>query len=71
MWIYLKVPFAEKDDAKALGARFDPERKLWYATDKVNFRHFKKWMNPGSQIVRWRRLRAGPWTQSRATPNPV
>lgn len=27
---YLKVPYADKDDAKAMGARFDPDFKLWY-----------------------------------------
>lgn len=28
--IDLKVPFAEKDEAKQLGARWDGERKVWY-----------------------------------------
>lgn len=28
--IYLTVPIAEKDEAKGLGARWDPERKLWW-----------------------------------------
>ena len=26
---YLTVPFDDKDDAKAKGARFDPVKKLW------------------------------------------
>jgi len=30
MW--LDVPFAEKDEAKALGARWDPQARRWYAT---------------------------------------
>ncbi len=30
---YLQVPYAEKDDAKKAGSRWDPERKLWYVTD--------------------------------------
>ncbi|MGH9214185.1 MAG: DUF5710 domain-containing protein [Acidimicrobiales bacterium] len=29
--IWLDVPFSEKDKAKALGARWDPARKRWYA----------------------------------------
>ena len=29
MW--LDVPFAEKDSAKAAGARWDPAARLWYA----------------------------------------
>lgn len=28
---WLDVPFPEKDEAKALGARWDPEAKRWYA----------------------------------------
>lgn len=28
-----QVPFGEKDDAKALGARFDGNRKSWFAPD--------------------------------------
>ena len=28
--IYLQVPYVEKDEAKALGARWDPQRRLWY-----------------------------------------
>lgn len=31
--IYLSVPFSQKGEAKALGARWDPERRLWYVTD--------------------------------------
>ncbi|WP_263251283.1 DUF5710 domain-containing protein [Saccharopolyspora rosea] len=29
--IWLDVPFAEKDEAKSLGARWDPAEKRWYA----------------------------------------
>ena len=28
--IYLTVPYKEKDEAKKLGARWDPDSKLWY-----------------------------------------
>jgi hypothetical protein len=28
--IDLQVPFAEKEDAKLLGARWDAEKKVWY-----------------------------------------
>lgn len=31
--IYHKVPFAQKDDAKAEGMRFDGDKKKWYHTD--------------------------------------
>lgn len=39
----LKVPFAEKDEAKKLGARWDPARKLWYVTDKPDMAPFACW----------------------------
>ena len=26
----LSVPFSEKDEAKQLGARWNPERRIWY-----------------------------------------
>lgn len=31
--IYLSVSYDQKDDAKAMGAKWDPEKKLWYAPD--------------------------------------
>lgn len=41
--LYLNVPFKEKDEAKALGARWNPERKEWYITYKKNYHLFRKW----------------------------
>ncbi len=32
--IYLHVPFELKDEAKSMGAKWDPEKKLWYAPDE-------------------------------------
>ena len=34
--IYLKVPYGEKDKAKALGAKFDGEQKLWFVPMDVD-----------------------------------
>lgn len=34
--IYLQVPFAEKDEAKALGAYWDPQARLWYIPPGVS-----------------------------------
>jgi ribonuclease HI len=35
--IYLNIPFAQKDHAKSLGARWDPLKKKWYTfTDSAN-----------------------------------
>ncbi|HLS16850.1 MAG TPA: ATP-dependent helicase [Paenalcaligenes sp.] len=33
--VYLQVPFAEKDEAKALGAYWDPKARLWYIPARV------------------------------------
>ena len=39
----LKVPFAEKDEAKKLGARWDAARKLWYVENKADLSAFARW----------------------------
>ncbi len=46
----LKVPFAEKDEAKKLGARWDPARKLWYVENKDDMSPFERWMSGGSKV---------------------
>lgn len=44
----LNVPFAEKDEAKALGARWDPARKCWYVQDR-DLGPFARWVRePGA-----------------------
>lgn len=43
----LKVPYAEKDQAKALGARWNAERKAWYVPDGVDAAPFAQWLAPG------------------------
>ncbi|MBN2752339.1 MAG: DUF1738 domain-containing protein, partial [Rhodospirillaceae bacterium] len=40
---YLAVPYAEKDAAKAAGARFDSETKAWYVPEGANLASFSKW----------------------------
>lgn len=39
----LKVPFAEKDQAKKLGARWDAARKIWYVEGDVDLAPFARW----------------------------
>lgn len=39
----LRVPFAEKDAAKALGARWDSTKRVWYVPSSVDSAKFKKW----------------------------
>lgn len=43
MRMNLKVPFAEKDEAKRLGARWDAARKIWYVADAADPTPFAKW----------------------------
>jgi hypothetical protein len=42
--IFLKVPYAEKDQAKALGARWDAKRKAWYVPDGTDAAPFAAWL---------------------------
>jgi len=44
MIIYLEVPYAEKDKAKALGAWWSPSKKKWYVKDIENLYPFYKWI---------------------------
>jgi hypothetical protein len=46
----LLVPFAEKDAAKKLGARWDATRKVWYVESVENLAAFSKWL-PGQQAA--------------------
>ncbi|MEI6145674.1 MAG: DUF5710 domain-containing protein [Methylococcales bacterium] len=41
--IHLNVPFAQKDEAKALGARWDAALKKWYITNDKDLNLFSKW----------------------------
>ena len=44
--IKLNVPFDEKDQVKALGARWDKEGKFWFISKSVDVKPFDKWMPP-------------------------
>ncbi len=47
--VYLNVPYAEKDAAKALGAKWDPAKKKWFAPANTNISCFSKWQtNPAT-----------------------
>lgn len=50
MALLLNVPYVEKDQAKALGARWNPELKTWYVTNKSKYAQFEQWLG-GSLIV--------------------
>ena len=40
---YIKVPFEEKDEAKSLGAKWDPINKLWYIPIGQEIKIFSRW----------------------------
>ena len=46
MAILLNVPFSEKDEAKKLGAWWNPELKKWYIKDRNEYIKLKKWISP-------------------------
>ena len=43
---YLYVPYAEKDEAKKLGARWDKEAESWYVPADKNVSDFSRWTSP-------------------------
>ena len=43
--ILLNVPFSEKDEAKALGAKWNPKIKKWYVTKNADIEKFNKWLS--------------------------
>lgn len=51
--IDLNVPFAEKEEAKRLGARWDSDRKVWYVPAEVSVQAFGRWL-PGEPFIRIR-----------------
>ncbi|MGD7036843.1 DUF5710 domain-containing protein [Methylotuvimicrobium buryatense] len=42
---YLNVPYAQKDAAKALGARWDPAQKKWYVPGNKDISLFSQWQS--------------------------
>ena len=41
----LKVPCAEKDEAKSLGARWDAKKKKWYVPLGTDLALFSRWLS--------------------------
>lgn len=48
---YLKVPYAEKDKAKQLGAKWDNKIKAWFIPDGVEYLPFEKWISKREQAI--------------------
>ena len=46
--IYINVPFSDKDNAKKLGAKWDPQRRSWFLPSSTikeeDYNKFSKWM---------------------------
>lgn len=51
MRINIQCPFAEKDDARLLGARWDAARKTWYIVDIEDLTPFMRWIKPAEDSV--------------------
>jgi hypothetical protein len=41
----LNVPFADKDQAKSLGAHWHPDKKLWFVPAGLDLAPFKAWLD--------------------------
>jgi len=48
---FLNVPFREKDEAKALGARWNPEQRLWYVPAGIELALFERWLPAQAQAA--------------------
>ena len=44
MRINLQCPYSEKDQVKALGARWDAEKRVWYIVDPEDLKPFERWL---------------------------
>lgn len=48
---YLTVPFAQKDQAKALGARWDAAQRQWYVPSGLELEPFQPWLPAGQAVA--------------------
>jgi len=46
---FLTVPYAEKDEARALGARWNPVKKRWYVPPGVDLAPFARWRGAAAE----------------------
>ena len=51
MSLILNVPYEEKDEAKALGAKWNPQLKKWYVEKRKDYHKFIKWILGGKEQV--------------------
>lgn len=62
---YLDVPYAEKDEAKELGAKWDRRKGQWYAPDAEDMAKFQKWMDPAKEVLPQEKKEQQPSRQPR------
>ena len=48
---YVQIPYADKNEAKSLGARWDKEQKSWYIPAGTNAALFARWMQAKPEVV--------------------
>ncbi len=41
--VYLEVPYSEKDQAKELGAWWDPDLRKWFVPSGIESAPFERW----------------------------
>lgn len=51
MSLMINVPYAEKDEAKSLGAKWNPTLKKWYVSKREDYHKFSKWILNGREAV--------------------
>lgn len=70
MRINLQVPYAEKDAAKRLGARWDMARKVWYIVNQEDLTPFMPWLKIAQPASPKAREKAGIVTKATSTHLP-
>jgi hypothetical protein len=60
MRVNLNCPYADKDEAKRLGARWDKEKKTWYVVNATDWTVFAKWLK-GDQLQKLTGLPKRSW----------
>ena len=66
---YLNVPFAQKDAAKALGARWDAASKKWYVPVDKDIALFSQWQSQSGIVESPVTSTSKPSTRAAPTKN--
>lgn len=57
---YISVPFREKNEAKALGAKWDIKLLSWYVPDGIDLKPFEKWLHHATRASLYEDKKYGP-----------